>query len=169
MRKALAFVIIVVLGVAIGLAARWHFGRFDRVTAYVDLLSQVCLPFANHEEPNLAGLELRQQQDASVSSVSAQNGLMVSLSQRGCEVTEAEPYFSADEQALLLEKATEWVAVHFPKLQDDPEGRLETVDLSRVWVAGTYGQPDRWGIFLIRLNPSGPGAWTSVLVMKRPI
>ncbi|NIY71186.1 hypothetical protein HCZ30_01920 [Marivivens donghaensis] len=169
MKKALAFVIIVVLGVAIGLAARLHFGRFDRVDAYVDLLSQVCLPFANHEDPNLAGFEVRQQQDETVSYVSAQDRLMVSLSDRGCEVTEAEPYFEADEQARLLEKATAWVAAHFPEMQDDPDGRLETVDLSRVWVAGTYGQPDRWGIFLMRLNPSGPGAWTSVLVMKRPI
>ncbi len=169
MKKALAFVIVVALGVAIGMAARWHFNRVDRVDAYMGLLSQVCLPFANHEEPDFAGLVEREPGDGSVSYASAQDGLMVSISNRGCEVTEAAPYFSAADQTLLLAEITDWVAAHFPEMQDDPEGRLEAVDLSRIWVAGTYGQPDRWGIFMMRLNPSGPGSWTSVSVMKRPI
>lgn len=164
--------VLVLIGIIIGAPAGYFgmktiFGEPDRVESTLRLFEKYCVPWSHGEaiEPGteLANLPHLRNETFWVESESYST---VTISQRTCAVSDILKPMSIAEREALSRIASDFVANRFPMLRPDTNHGLDTWDEVKMWMEHPIGDNRRWGISLMRVDPSGESSYTDLRLYR---
>ena len=143
---------IIGVGLIAGFIGRGVYQQTHRVDAMIAHFDRVCrsayegsFVSANAKDAYLGAADAEVIWDASSKS-------FAEFSKWKCAVYDSPDLLNEREQKQLERAFATYIATHFPQLTLDPKSQMESFSLFRFWAQYELGDPNRWGIFLDRIE-----------------